>query len=177
MKAKRSLAQKLLEVADWLQKDHDKQQQQFFQFVSRITWQNLKRKLFKPTKINKEPFSANLEWRAHQLPNPPPTTSSPNLENFNQKIRIRSPSTNVSTAINNWIWQNSIPKYTYRCFICQSVEHLMYHCPQYHCKGCKRVTPGHKFYECPQIIPWSIDGQTGYNDIEGFEDGNLDGEN
>ena len=91
MKAKRNLAQKLLEEANRLQKDHNKQQQQFFQFVSRITRQNLKRKLSKPTKINKEPFSAKLKRRACQLPNPPPTTSSPNLENFNQKVRIRSP--------------------------------------------------------------------------------------
>ena len=171
------MAQKLLEEADRLQKDHDKQQQQFFQFISRITRQNLKRKLSKPTKINKEPFSAKLERQARQLSNPPPTTSSPNLENFNQKVRIRSPSTNASTIMNNRIRQNSIPKYTYRCFTCQSMEHLMYHCPQYHCKGCKRVAPGHKFYECPQIIPPSIGRQTGYNDTEGFEDGNLNGEN
>ena len=42
MKAERNLAQKLLEEADNLQKDHEKQQERFYQFISRITWQNLK---------------------------------------------------------------------------------------------------------------------------------------
>ena len=53
----------------------------------------------------------------------------------------------------------------------------MYHYPQYRCKGCGRVAPSHKLHECPQIIPQLIGGQTRYADIEGFEDGNLDGEN
>ena len=177
MKAKRNLAQKLLEKADNLQKDHNKQQQLFFKFILRITRQNLKRKLFKPTKINKEPISAKLEQQALQLPNPSPVTSSPNFENFNRKVRIRSPSTNILTIMKNQIQQNSIPKFTYRCFTCQSVEHLMYQCPQYRCKGCGQVVPGHRFRECPQIIPQLIDRQMGYVDIEGFDDGNLNGEN
>ena len=71
IRTKRAMAQKLLEEADRLQKDHDHAQKRFHRFIANITRQNLKNRLYKPRKINEDQTHPRLERRAQHLPNPP----------------------------------------------------------------------------------------------------------
>jgi len=194
IRTKRNTAQKLLEEADQLQKDHDQRQKQFLRFIATMTRKNLKHKLYKPIKINNEQAHPRLEQRARRLPNPPvqtPSSRIPNFERFDQNFIDRS-TINPQRFDQNvkhkpptyhprggYFRRMSTPRneYVYKCFKCESTEHLMYHCPQFRCLHCKRLAPGHKANECPQVIPRSINEETGYFDPPAFEDGNLSGEN
>ena len=64
------MAQKLLEEANRLQRDHDHAQKQFHRFIATMTRQNLKNRLYKPKKINEDQTHPRLERRAQCLPNP-----------------------------------------------------------------------------------------------------------
>jgi hypothetical protein len=163
IRTKRNAAQKLLEEADQLQKEHDQQQKQFLYFITTMTRQNLKRKLYKPVKINDEQAHPRLEQRARRLPDPP--------------VQTRFPRTGSAHPRGEYFRRMTTPRHEYRCFKCGSAEHLMYHCPSHRCYNCRRLAPGHKANECPHVIPRSIDEETGYHDVEGFLDGNLSGEN
>ena len=158
IRAKRAMAQKLLEEADRLQKDHDYAQKRFHRFIATMTRQNLKNRLYKPRKINEDQTHPRLERRAQRLPNPP-LIQTPRIEQ-----RPRNNQRHIST-----------PRRIYKCFKCESTEHLMYHCPQYRCYNCRRLAPGHRATECPQketYNEWDENDQ--YGDYD--PDGNLNGE-
>ena len=55
------MAQKLLEEADRLQRDHDHAQKQFHHFIATMTRQNLKNRLYKSKKINEDQTHPRLE--------------------------------------------------------------------------------------------------------------------
>ena len=64
-----------------------------------------------------------------------------------------------------------------RCFQCNSPQHIKWYCPQYRCRGCDKLSPGHALRECPRNRPETFDdGLRGYFDLGGDEDGNLTGE-
>ena len=73
-----------------------------------------------------------------------------------------------------------------RCFVCQQTNHTKQDCTNYQCRICKIWAPGHRFRNCPNRLQRTIkeeedsstaaDDGTGYFDIEGYEDGNLNGE-
>jgi len=177
IRTKRAMAQKLLEEADRMQKDHDHTQKRFHYFISTINRQNLKRRLYKPIKIDHPPVHTRLEQRARRLPDPPTqlpaeTTLSQRLD---QKLKITTPE-QIRTMKYNHYKRFETPRY--KCFKCQSYEHLLYHCPQYRCYHCRRLAPGHRARECPQLPPQPFDEEEiGYADPPAFEDGNLNGEN
>jgi hypothetical protein len=177
IRAKRNAAQKLLEEADQLQKEHDQQQKQFLYFIATMTRQNLKRKLYKPVKINEEQTHPRLDQRARRLPDPPVQTRFPRTVSAHPRgeyfRRMTTPGRVYTTPGRVY----STPEREYSCFKCGSKEHLMYHCPKYRCKTCRRLAPGHRFRECPRNNEEHEEDPTGYHDVEGFLDGNLSGEN
>jgi len=184
IRAKRNAAQKLLEEADRLQKDHDQNQEKFLRFIATKIQPNIKRRLFNPVKIDEEQAHPRLERRARLLSNPPIQTPLPPVNQPERIIRTR-PTRGISNyPRGNYFRQMTNPRHTYtpervyKCFKCESTEHLMYHCPQYRCRICRRLAPGHRVSECPQNNAiFEYEGSTGYHDVEGDFDGNLDGEN
>ena len=182
IRTKRNTAQKLLEEADQMQKEHDQRQKQFLRFIATMTRQNLKRKLYKPTKIDEDQAHPRLERRAQLLPTPS-TSQTLNNEQRAQNFIINSPFARTARTNNTLMREahhrhmSTTPRKIYKCFKCDSIEHLMYHCPQYRCRICRRLAPGHRFAECPLNHNDPIEEMAGYHDVEGFHDGNLEGEN
>lgn len=73
------------------------------------------------------------------------------------------------------------------CFLCKATDHVKQDCTEYRCRRCNIWAPGHRPRNCPVRPPLTIkeeddgtlisfDDGNGYYDIEGYEDGNLNGE-
>ena len=64
-----------------------------------------------------------------------------------------------------------------RCFQCNSLTHIKWNCPQYCCRYCEDIAPGHSQQNCPKNGSETYDdGYRGHYNIGGEEDGNLNGE-
>jgi hypothetical protein len=62
----------------------------------------------------------------------------------------------------------------YQCFECSDPTHFKWDCPFYKCRTCGETAPGHAPRACHGRI--HDDGIRGHYDIDGYEDGNLNGE-
>ena len=187
IKRKREEAQKLLEEADRLQKGHDHLQELFYGFISTLTKQNLRRRLYKPIKIIDPPVNPRLEQRATRIyptqPNPSPhpivptNQQNPNSTSNEQLNRNLSTLNRRYTGTNPYARGGSRRSSPLRCFTCQSPDHLMYFCPRYRCRHCYRLSPGPRATECPFVLQGLEEEGMYAEHPAALDDHNLTGEN
>ena len=153
IKGLRTQAQKLLEEADSLQEQKTTLRQEVIEHLSNISKPELWQQLYNPTKVYPQPPFPHVR---EVLPGP----SCPS-------------SCTVHFAHPNHSFQPHI----FCCFQCDSPHHLKWNCPNYWCRLCEGIAPGHSQKNCPQNRPQHFDdGERGYFDIGGEEDGNMQGE-
>ena len=143
-------AQKLLEEANWLQERKHSLHQEINHHLHTITQPELCWCLYSPYKVQTQP-SIPTAWPTQLIP----SASWPTLRS--------NPNPKKQTVL--------------CCFQCNSLTHIKWNCPQYHCQYCKDVAPGHLQQNCPKNgFERYDDGLHGHYNIGGEEDGNLNGE-
>jgi hypothetical protein len=135
----REVAQTLLEEANQIQITHNKQLTDLYSFMPNITQPHLRKRLGKPELVYPKP-------RTQIMRQIPPTTipissiptipQQPGLSTSRPIPTPRIPFPQRPTII--------------RCFKCNDPNHIKWHCPQYRCQGCRRLSPGHAFRFCPE---------------------------
>ena len=158
----RRQARELLEEADSLSRRHYVQRRELEDFVSKLPQSLFQRRLSDPYKVYPRPPRIITE----RISKPPPSTSHPLPVPSTSAIRpLRPPYPSVT------------PRQPIRCFQCNSTLHIKWYCNDYRCRMCKKIAPGHSLKDCPQNQPeYYDDGQRGYFDIGGEENGNVMGE-
>ena len=139
--------QKLLEEANRLQERKHSLQQEINHHLHTITQPELHQCLYNPYKVQPQP-PIPATW----LTQPIPSASQPTLHS--------NPNPKKQTVLH--------------CFQCNSLTHIKWNCPQYRCRYCNDMAPGHSQQNCPKngFEPYN-DGLRGHYDIGGEEDGNL----
>ena len=137
-----------LPISDELQQVDNKLKNKINRHLSKITRNDLRRKFSQPTRVNPQPPNRFIR---ETFPNAPRAPRFHPMNNFTPRV--------------------------IRCFQCDSPHHLKWYCPQYRCRTCDKLSPGHSLRDCPQKFSETFnDGLRGHFDIEGDEDGNLNGE-
>ena len=125
--------QKLLEEANQLQERKHSLRREINHHLHTITQPKLCRHLYNPYKV--QPWPTIPTVRPTQ---PISSTSRPTLHS--------NPNPKKQTVF----W----------CFQCDSLTHIKWNCPQYHCWYCKDVAPGHLQQNCPKKRIWTLWWQT-----------------
>ena len=143
-------AQKLLEEANQLQEKKHSLWWEIDYHLHTIMQPKLHQRLYNPYKVYPRPTLPII-----QQAQPTPSSSWPVL------------------------WFNPNPKKQTQlcCFQCNSLTHIKWNCPQYCCRYCNDMAPGHSQQNCPKNgFEAYNDGLLGHYDIGGEEDGNLNRE-
>ena len=143
-------AQKWLEEANWLQERKHSLRREINHHLHTIMQPELRQCLYNPYKVYPWPTFPII-----QRTQPTPSLSQPVLRsNPNPKKRTQL-----------------------RCFQCDSPTHIEWNCPQYCCRYCDDMAPGHSQQNCPKNGFETYDNRLqGHYNIGGEEDGNLNGE-
>ena len=147
----RNTAQKLLEEATHIDKRAGHQENELADHLSTMPRGGFRQRIFYPTKNHPKPRHVRFE--------PPPQAGPSRI--------IPSPYVQTNRPRRNEV--------AYRCYKCDSPNHFKQDCPQYQCFNCKKVAPGHWTKDCPQLRYFNDDPR-GHYDIDGYDDGNLNGE-
>jgi hypothetical protein len=181
----RHQAQQLLEQANRLQTHHDSQMVDFQKFIPTIANKDLDYLIRRPSKVYPKP-----PRRPDMSPRPLPSITTPRLSSSNRQSPLRNSPSRLN-PLPGFLPSRSHPGSSsqattlYRCFQCNSKEHIKWFCPQYRCPLCKEISPGHSQGTCPvrqQTLQDVLDHQRDLNyhlglyDIDSDDYGNLAGE-
>ena len=159
IKRLRTQGQKLLEAVNHLQERKISTRHELKQHLHTMTWPKLQKHLCDPIKIYLQPPFPRVQEVLRLTPTSPSSS-------FHPCRTIYSNTPQIQQLIGFW------------CFQCNSPHHIKWDCREYQCWICKIVAPGHSQRDCPEKnkLQHEDDGQQGYHDTYGFEDGNLTGE-